>query len=128
MPRASDADRVKAWQARINAATKLYEDWEKEYECDLLEEYYYGKQWQGDEEEISKRKYVINLFFPAINIDKPSMIFNLPQYRVTPRPARIDDKNSDVEARARLQQDTLQTKVEDPDIGFETETSLAFLD
>ncbi len=129
MPRVSDKERVAAWDKRVAASTKnVYEKWEEKFSCDMLEEYYYGQQWQGESAEWNQRKYVINIFYPSINIARPSMLFSLPKYKVTPRPTRIDDPMSDVEARAKLQEDTLNTYVQSPQLGFAMETGLAVLD
>ncbi len=125
MPKISEKDRVQADHRQAQRANDTYRDWNTEYECDLLEDYYYGKQWQG---EADKRKYVINLFYPSINISKPSMLFQMPKYKVTPRPTRMDDAASDVEARAKLQEETLNSVVQDPTFGFIGETGLAVLD
>ena len=129
MARITDKERVSADLRRVAQSTKnVYEPWEKEYSCDLLEDYYYGKQWQGEDEEWLRRKYVINLFFPSVNISEPSILFQPPVFKVTARPSRIDDPSSDAEARAKLQEHTLNTLVQDPDLGFMLETGLARFD
>ena len=128
MARQTDKDRVLVWEERIQAGSKIHDEWNEKYACDMTEQYYYGHQWQGETEEWAQRKYVINLFFPSINIDKPSMLFALPNYKVTPKPSRLDDPLSDVEVRAKLQEDTLNTFVQDPDLGFDVECSLGLLD
>lgn len=124
-----EKDRVGAWDKRITSAGKVNRDWSEEFDCDLLEQMYYGHQWLSSEtEEWEKRKYVINLFYPAINISKPSLLFSVPKYKVTPRPNRTDDPLSTVEARAKLQEYTLNSFVSDPKLGFEMETGLGVLD
>lgn len=129
MPKPTEKERVGSWDKKVASASKnVYDPWADEYSCDMLEEYYYGKQWKDQSSEWAQRKYVINLFYPSINISKPSMLFQLPKFRVTPRPTRIDDPMSDVEARAKLQEDTLNTFVQSPSLGFEMETGLAILD
>ncbi len=129
MPKVSDKERVSAWDKRVTRSTRNdYEPWEEEYSCDLLEEYYAGKQWKEQSAEWSQRKYVINLFYPSINISKPSLLFHIPKYRVTANPARLDDPLSDVQVRAKLQEDTLQTEVNRKRLGFAVETGLAIHD
>lgn len=130
MAKPSDKDRVGAWDSRIARATKNeFEPWEQEYSTDMIEEYYYGKQQHGEQsQEWVQRKYVINLFYPSINISKPSMLFSIPKYHVTARPNRIDDPLSDVEARAKLQENALQTEVDRERLGYPIETGLAILD
>ncbi len=129
MPRISEADRVKADQKQAKRADDAYEEWEKEYACQMLEEYRLGKQWQGEGTSWSDRKYVINLFYPSINISKASTMLQIPKYKVTPDPNRsAGDPLSDVEARAKLQQDTLNTFVRSKTLGFKQEVGLAYLD
>ncbi len=128
MPRPSDKDRIRADQNRVNRASVAYKDWEDRWSCDMLEQYCYGEQWQGDDQQWDKRKYVINLFNASVNISKPSLLFQVPTYRVTPRLTRTDDKYSEVEARAKLQEDVLNTFVNDPKLGFSLETALSLFD
>lgn len=128
MAKPTDKERVGAWLKRVNSGSKVVQDWAEEFDCDILEQFYYGHQWPNDDADFDRRKYVINLHFPAINISKPSMLFSTPKYKVTPRPNRINDPLSDVETRAKLQEVTLNSYVSDPKIGFEMETGLALLD
>jgi hypothetical protein len=129
MARISEKDRCHADQQKIVRSTRnSYQPWEDEYCCDMLEQYYYGQQYQNDESEFGRRKYVINLFYSSINISRPSLLFQLPTYRVTPKLTRMDDQYSDVEARAKLQEQVLNTFVQDPDLGFTMEVGLSLLD
>src|ERR1051325_3298772 len=105
MARPADKDRVKAAQEQVNAANTVYNKWTETFNPDLLEEYYYGLQWKNDTTESERRKYVINLFYPSLKIRQPSLLFFRPKVRIDPRPGRNDDAGTDVEARARLQQD-----------------------
>lgn len=125
MARATEAERVKTMEGRIRSANKLYDNWAQRFETATLEEYYLGRQHQGITEEAAKKMYVINLVFSSIEVNKPSLIFNRPQVRIQPRPQHNYDLGSQSEARARLCQDTVQTFIDDPDIGFDLETSLA---
>lgn len=119
MARTPEIDRVKQDQRQCADADKIFKEWSDKYKCDQLEDYYYGHQAKADD------GYVINMFYPSVNIAKPSMMFQLPKYKVTARPNRSDDPMSDVEMRAKLQEYTLNTFVQDPDLGFETEVGLA---
>lgn len=129
MSRISESDRVKADQKQAKRADDAYKEWEDEYSCTMLEEYRLGKQWQGDSKDWSNRKYCINLFYPSINISKASTLLQIPKYKITPDPNRSSgDPLSDVEARAKLQEDTLNTFVRSKALGFKQETGLAYLD
>jgi hypothetical protein len=125
LPRKSEADRVKLWFKRIKQANRLYKDWALAYLTKNCEEYYYGRHHRGIEEAIAKKMYTINLVYSSIETNKPALIFHRPQVRVQPRPGRARTFGSDADKRARLQQDTIQTFIDDPDIGFEAETALA---
>lgn len=125
MARSTESGRVKTWNTRINAANKAYEKWSKHFNVKRLEEYYEGKQWRGRTNEEADNLYVINQVYSTVEVNKPSLIFHAPQVRVLPRPARGGTLGSDSESRARLCQDTIQTFIDDPDVGFVLETSLA---
>jgi hypothetical protein len=119
---------VQAWETRVKMGTDMHKDWAEKYSVDMLENYYYGHQWQGESSEWEARKYVINMFFPSINISSPSMLFELPKYTVAPRITRSDDPYSDVVARAKLQEDVLNNRVQETDLGFENAVGLALFD
>jgi hypothetical protein len=94
----------------------------------MLEEYYYGHQWSGDSQAWDQRKYVINMFYPSIKISMPQAMFSVPSFTIEPKKTRTDDPASDAEAKAKLQEDTLNTVVSDVDFGFSLEAGLALLD
>lgn len=126
LPKTSQKDIVKLWQSRVTAAWKCKEKWSDKYLCDHLENYYLGHQWADEPEDIAQRKYVINLCFPSMEIKIPSLMFYRPQVQVTPRPTRVDDQASMAEARAKLQEDTLNSLIDDEErTGFKRETTLA---
>lgn len=121
----TEAERVRMWEGRVRSGTKIYESWSDEFQTPKLEEYYKGNQWRGYPEEEARKKYVINLVFSSMEVNKPSLIFDRPQVRVQARPSHSEDLGSDAEARAKLCQDTIQTFIDDPDLGFDAETQLA---
>ena len=128
MAKKSEKDRVGEWDKNVTRAGKeVTEPWEEKFRCKDTENYYYGKQY-GDLDDDDRRRYVINLFYPDINISMPSMLYDLPKYKVEPRPSKINDPLSDAEARAKLQEEALNTKVQSPDIGYSLQASLAILD
>jgi hypothetical protein len=122
MPPKTDKERVQSWQKRVNAADKLFIEWEKKYECKKLEEYYYGNQWTDDPD--SANKYAINLFFSTIETNRPSTLFYRPQVTVTSRPAHQDDTGTMVDERGKLIEDTLNTFISDPNLKFQNVTRL----
>jgi len=121
----SEKSRVQKWEGRIVSANKQYKEWSERYDTPRLEEYYLGRQWQGVGENDAKKKYVINLVFSTIETNKPSLIFYNPHVKIEPRPSKEDDMSSSARDRAVLCQDTVQTFVDDPNVDFLGETSLA---
>lgn len=128
LKREAEQARVKRWTERLTSGTKVYKAWEKFFECERCKQYWLGKQWRGMTETEAATKYVINLIFPTINTQLPSLLFYNPQVKVEPRPARADDFGSTAGARADLIQSTLQTLIDDPKTHFKLETTLALLD
>lgn len=128
MARPTDKERVAQKQEDINAANRVYDKWAETYNPDLLERYYYGLQWANETSDWNKRKYVINMFYPSLKIRQPSLLFFRPKVRIEARPGRNDDANTNIEARARLQQDTVNTYIQMPSIAFNVETQLAVFD
>lgn len=125
MARLSEKERVKRWEDRIAAADKVHKKWADTFKVKNLEEYYLGKQWRGLTEDDAQSRYVINLVFSTIETNKPSLIFQNPQVRMSARPGRSDDFGSQAQERALLCQDTAQTFIDDPDVDFVPETSLS---
>ncbi len=121
----SEKERVKIWQKRVVSANKVYEAWADKYKCNLLEDYWLGLQWNGDQEEQGKERYVINKVFPSIETRIPSLLFYYPQAIVRPKPARSDDMGSDLDARGKLLSDTLNTFIQDRKVGYKFESTLA---
>jgi len=125
MGRTSDKDRVGVWQSRVTASGKIYKKWEEKYRCDLLEQYYHGHQWAEQPEEMAEEHYTINMVFPSVEIKIPSLFFYHPNVKIRPRPAKADDTGTLSEERAKLQQDTVNTFIQDPRLDFKGEVSLA---
>lgn len=128
MPRQTDKERVKRWHERITAADKAYKAWSDKFFCEEAEEFYYGpEQWGAEQSSgsLQEQKYIVNLCFSTVEVRIPSLMFYRPQVNITPRPARGDDPMSNIEDRAQLQKDTLNTFLDDPALGFRAETTLA---
>ncbi|MBU2110473.1 MAG: hypothetical protein KKE65_02335, partial [Actinobacteria bacterium] len=124
MGRTSNSDKCRKWHERITEANKVFEEWDSRFKCDKLEDYYLGTgHWPASEKE--NDRYTINLVYATIEADKPSLLFYRPGVVVTPRPERADDPMTDINPRAQLQQDVLQTFVSDRRTGFVEQTNLA---
>lgn len=132
MPKPRQEDRVKRWTQRLDSANKAFDRWDKRFECTRLEDYYAGRQWYGypepKEDDPRSRPYTINLIFPTIETQQPSLMFYRPTVKIEPRPPYSDDPGSDVAARAKLCEDTVQTFIDDPAVHFKLQTTLAMRD
>lgn len=128
MAKQTQVDRVKRWTERIAGAERVYRKWDERFECKHLQDYYEGKQWRGQPETTAQRLYVTNMVFPTIETQIPSLLFTRPQVRIEPRPAHLDDLNSQAAERAALIESTLQTLIDDPKMHFGAQTGLALKD
>lgn len=121
----SEESRVKVWQDRIRSANKAYDKWAELYQTHRLEEYYLGRQWRGRTEPEAQELYAINLVFATIETNKPTLLFGNPKIKISPRPGMQGTAGSESDLRAKLCQDTVQTFIDDPKIGFAGHTQLA---
>lgn len=122
MARVTEKDRVGVWQSRVDAANKVYDEWEQEFRVRDLEAYYAGKQWR--EETDRKDNYTINMIFPTIEIKLPSLMFNRPTAHFKVKPARANDVGSHLDMRAHFLEDVANHFVLSPTTGFREETLL----
>jgi len=121
MARASAKNRLKAWQQRVEESNKAYKKWNEEYFVDRLESVYLGPGQMYEDEN----NYVINKIFPTVEIGIPSLLYYNPIVKIKPRPARADDTVTNVDARAKLQEDTVNTFITDPELNFKSITTLS---
>jgi hypothetical protein len=130
LARKSEKERVAEWQGRIDSANKVYKKWEEKYHCKDLEQYYLGHQWSPEEEhdERGNRRYTINLVFPTIETQLPSQLFYHPTYSIRPEATLSDDPGEFAEARAQLQEMTLNAMVRDRRLHFKAETARALME
>ena len=122
MARKSDAERVKVWTERLEAADKCYKKWNDKYKCDILYKYYLGHQWREGTDENGKLKYTINMIFPTIESQLPSQLFYHPRFKIKARPSHTQTPGSTADARAQLQEETLNYFVRDKRLAFKQET------
>ena len=130
MARKSEADKVKDWTKRLEAAEKVYKKWEDKYRSKVLWEYYLGHQWKESEsaDKDGRPKYAINMIFPTIESQLPSQLFYRPKYLIRPSPMMIETPGSDSASRAALQESTLNSFISDERLGFKAETFLSLLE
>lgn len=153
MPRNdSQRTRVGEWKRKIDAADKVYRDWETEYGARDLEAFVVKSQMFDKSRPGNRGKtdpYIVNLLLPSLLARVPSLMFTTPHVIVEPREAKSDDTKGeatpvpgisglgpvdapihpvDAESKAQLRQDILNTIIQDKRSGFRRETSLAVLD
>jgi hypothetical protein len=119
------------WDERLSAANQDYKEWENIYQPDVLMQYYKGQQAEFDEDKprsVHKQPRTVNLYFPTVELIKPSLFFPGVRMRVAPRPSRIDDALSMVQERAKLQEHTLNTFIADKEFGFEEAVEMALFE
>jgi hypothetical protein len=125
-PRSESAShRVKRWFDRITTAEKGRDAWEKRFQPKKLQDYWEGFQWGEMPDEDKLSKYTINQVYGAIEAEKPSLMFQNPIIKMTPRPTKADDFGSTMLAQAQLCQDTVQTFIDDLRTDFQLQTTLA---
>lgn len=117
----ADDPLASAWIERANKATKYFETWSNKFECDTLEEYYYGFQWKDGSPESKYRRYVINMVFSTIEVKKPSLLFQNPAFRVKAKPARGEWDFVASSQRATNREDALNTIIADEEQEFNDE-------
>lgn len=115
---------AKKWLGKIQKARKRYDDWSNKFQCDRLEEYFYGFQWDGNPDG----RYVMNFVFSTIEIKKPSMFFDEPLFHVKPKPSSADWDFESSKERAQLREDVINTIISDQDQDFVDEFELFVVD
>src|SRR5262252_3351004 len=104
------------WASKIHSANKYYEKWESRFKCNTLEEYWEGFQWKVNIPGYSA--YTLNLIYSTIKIKLANIIFQNPQFIISPQPG-FSDWNQDFAFRsAALKQDTLNTIIQNPNAHF----------
>jgi hypothetical protein len=133
MSRQSEESIVRAWNKRFLAGKALHREWEEDFDCELLEDYIAGFQWEdrlsrANDNSDPKDHYTINLCFASLNTRLPSLFFYRPKPRITPKPARGDDVGSNLVACAQLMEDTAYSFMGAKDVGFKRAVELCTLD
>lgn len=116
----------KIWAARIPSANKYYEKWEKMFQCDVLESYYEGFQWQDPDPD--SPQYTINKIYETLQIKLDSFMSEFFKYIVKPRPANSDYDIEMASRSAQLKEDVLNSVVSDNSLHFSEEIKDAYKD
>lgn len=123
----TDKERVDAWKKRWESAKHIKDTWEKKYTPAKCFAYYTGDQYRSEErkDENGDERLSINRVGAAIRAALPSLMFYHPFVRVVGAPEREDTPGQNVDSRAQLLQDTVNSIVRDPATQFMEQTYLA---
>lgn len=118
------------WQVKIDSADKLKKEWENKFKCQTLEEYYYGFQWKykGRLDPVPYMPYQLNLFYSTVKIKLAGLLFNKPQFNVSPEPGTSHWNLESAVASAQLKQDALNTIIGNRNNKFTANIKRAALD
>lgn len=124
MPKQLIDDRL--WVDRIASANVYYNKWKGLYKCDILEDYYEGRQWKYLDEMYTP--YTINKVYETIQIKLDSFIPEFPQFLVAPRPGNAQFDLETAGESANLKQDILNTIIGNDKEVFAEEFKAAYKD
>jgi hypothetical protein len=103
------------WTKRIREADHHYKEWENEFLCATLEDYYRGKQWNTPTGYgFAARPYTLNLVYSTIKIKLANYLVNTPYIIVAPKAV---DANFNLEASivsAQRKEAFVNTLIQDP--------------
>ncbi len=115
------------WQSRIKKADKAYKAWANQFKCNILEDYYEGRQWKFNT-FFSEDPYVTNLIYSTIKIKEANILLSQPKYLITPKPGNADYNQEVAMQSAQTKEDALNAIVSDDLENFNNAIKLCFLD
>lgn len=118
------------WGQRIFNSNKFYQEWESQFKCRILEDYWECKQWKGRRDwiTVNYNPYTLNLFYTTIKTKLANLLFQKPSFIISPRPGNSQWDLDFAVRSAELKQDTLNTIVQNPNSNFTQNVRLALLD
>lgn len=114
------------WAKRLRTAEKYKKEWENLFKCEILNEYYEGRQWSG-QNELKYNPYVINKVYETIQIKIANFIPTKLEFLVHSRAGNEDDIAAAAHS-AQLKEDVLNTVTQDPDNNFVEEAEQVYKD
>lgn len=114
------------WAKRLKTAEKYKREWENLFKCEILNEYYEGRQWSG-QNELNYNPYVINKVYETIQIKIANFIPTKLEFLVGSRVGNEDDIAAAAHS-AQLKEDVLNTIAQDPDNNFAEEVEQCYKD
>lgn len=109
-----------SWDKVMSAAHQYYNKWDVRYKTKSLEDYYKGFQWKNkltNTNTINYEPYTINLFYSTIQIKLAGLIFQRPQFIISPRATSQWDEDVAVQS-SEIKQDALNTVISNPNLKF----------
>lgn len=122
---ATDFTVGKRLMEQVNSSNTYFDKWKKRFRCQKLEDYYEGKQWDGDP---NYEAYVFNLYYSTIDLKIPSLVFKEPVFQVSPKPSHYDFSPEISFEKALLATDTLNTLVSQDTMEFSKNIEMSLLD
>lgn len=111
---------------QIEAAEKYYKAWKSYFRCEVLEKYYEGFQWNV--RAVNYQPYTLNMVYSTIKIKLANIIYQRPEFQVTPVPQFSNWDQEFAIENAYLKQDTLNTIIGNKKVKFVETLRLAALD
>lgn len=105
------------WHKEVRLSQAAFDAWNARFKPEELEKFFIGEQWP----ETQMGNYVVNLFYSNIEVMKPGWMFGIPKARLEARPNRSDDPESNIVARCKLLEDSVNAQIQDPAFGFLSE-------
>ena len=114
------------WADRFKSADLYYNEWQARFKCNILERYYEGEQWKG-QNSLNYNPYVINKFYETVQIKIANFVPTYVGFLVSSRTANEDDIHTAAQS-AQLKEDILNTIIQDPENNFSEEVEQAYKD
>lgn len=105
---------TKLWLDRANAGITRKAEWEKDFETGTCRKFYDGHQVAQLTDLAGDRVIVINKVGAAVRTAIPNLVFSYPFVRVLGSPSREDTQGQQLDTRAQLLQDTVNSIIRDP--------------
>lgn len=117
------------WQQRLINAEASHRIWADLFLCKKLEDYWENRQWQQlGISTVSYRPYTLNLIYSTIKIKLANIIYQRPQFLLSPKPGHADWDAELASRSAELKEAALNTVVQHPKSHFVKNLRLAALD
>ena len=124
-PKSGDADAIRTWWKRRDAAIKMREEWETKYRVKDNYSYWRGQQRVDPIDGLGNRRAQINKIHPDVANQIPSLYYYYPFARVTAQPELADTPGTAIDEAMQLLQDTANHIIRIRSTRFKESTMLA---